>query len=68
MTEETNSTVDKVEDKKPQDNIVTTQHTIKIGGRMIRSLIRKTEGRFGKFYSSGTFTVERASNRHGSRI
>ena len=36
MAEESNSKVDKEEDKKPQDNIVTTQHTITIGGREIR--------------------------------
>jgi carboxypeptidase C (cathepsin A) len=35
MTEETNSTEDKKEDKKPQDNIVTTQHKVTIGGREI---------------------------------
>jgi carboxypeptidase C (cathepsin A) len=35
MTEETNSTEDKKEDNKPQDNIVTTQHKVTIDGREI---------------------------------
>jgi carboxypeptidase C (cathepsin A) len=36
MTEETKPTEDKKEDQKPQDNIVTTQHSVTIGGREIR--------------------------------
>ena len=35
MTEESNSTENKKEDKKPQDNIVITQHTVTIGGREV---------------------------------
>jgi len=36
MTEETKPKEDKKESKDPQDNIVTTQHTVTIGGREIR--------------------------------
>ena len=35
MAEETKPKEEKTENKEPQDNIVTTQHTVTIGGREI---------------------------------
>ncbi|MFN2233182.1 MAG: S10 family peptidase, partial [Anaerolineales bacterium] len=54
MAEESNSKVDKEEDKKHQDNIVTTQHTITIGGRQI-----------GYTATTGTMVLKEESEQGG---
>ena len=54
MTEETKPTEDKKEDQKPQDNIVTTQHTITIGGRQI-----------GYTATTGTMVLKEESEQGG---
>jgi len=54
MAEESNSKVGKEEDKKHQDNIVTTQHTITIGGRQI-----------GYTATTGTMVLKEESEQGG---